>query len=161
MLQGTLSNDTDSIALIFRYMTSFKAKGLKKLWIKYGTGEHRQKISLHTLDSRLGENTCSVLIKAHILSGDDTVSKIGTKRAALLCQPMTLINFGETNLLTNADMRDVEQYIVELWVGACSCTTVNTFDELRYNCYLKGKSLNGFPLTSSVICGHIMRCFFS
>ncbi|MES9884561.1 MAG: hypothetical protein ABW185_27265 [Sedimenticola sp.] len=155
-----ISNDTDSIALILRYMTVFKTKGLKELWIEYGTGEHRRKIPLHTLHVRLGADTCSILIKAHVLSGDDAVSKVGTKHAALVCQPMSLTNFAETNSLAEADIRVVEQYLVRLWAGARSSTTVDTFDKLRYDCYLKGKSLNELPPTSSVICGHIRRCFF-
>ena len=155
-----ISNDTDCFALIMRYMTVFKTKGLKELWIEYGTGEHKRKIPLHALHSRLGNDTCSILIKAHVLSGDDAVSKVGTKHAALVCQPMSLINFAETNSLAEADIRDVERYLVRLWEGARSNTTADTFDDLRYNCYLKGKSLNELPPTSSVICGHIRRCFF-
>ena len=155
-----ISNDTDSIALVMQYMTLFKSKGLTELWIEYGTGENRRKIPLHTLHVRLGTDTCSILLKAHVLSGDDAVSKVGTKHAALVCHPMSLTNFAETNSLTKADISVVEQYLVRLWVGARSNTTVDTFDKLRYDCYLKGKSLNELPPTSSVIRDHIRRCFF-
>jgi hypothetical protein len=112
------------------------------LWIEYGTGENRCKIPLHTLRARLGTDTCSILFKAH---DDDAVSKVGTKHAALACHSMCLTNFAETNLLTEADISVVEQYLVRLWAGARSHTTVGTFDKLRHDCYLRGKSLNELP----------------
>lgn len=155
-----ISNDTDSIALILRYMTLLKANGLKELWVEYGTGEHRRKIPLHTLHDRLGKDICNVLIKAHVLSGDDAVSKVGTKHAALVCNPMSLTNFAETNTLTDDDIRVVEKYLVKLWAGARTTTTIDTFNRLRYDCYMKGKSLNELPPTSSAIRGHIQRSFF-
>jgi len=82
---------------------------LKKLWVEYGTGKHRRKIQLHTLYVRLGADIYSFLIKAHILSGDDAVSKIGTKHASLVCHPISLTNFAETISLTETDIRIVEQ----------------------------------------------------
>ena len=92
-----LSNDTDSIALILRYLPEFKCKGLCELWNEIGTGEHRRKIPLHTLHGKIGDALCRVIIKAHILTGNDEVSKIGTKHAALSCNPLMLTNFAETD----------------------------------------------------------------
>jgi hypothetical protein len=46
-------------------------------------------------------NTCSILFKAHVLSGDD-VSKLGTKDAAVACHPMSLTSFVATNLQIEA-----------------------------------------------------------
>jgi hypothetical protein len=154
-----LSNDTGIIALILRYIILIN-KGLKELWVEYGTGERRRKIPMHALHARLGADFCNIVIKTHVLSGDDAVSKVGTKHAALVCHPLSLINFAETDSLAEADMNVAEQYLVKLWAGACSSTTVNTFDKLRHDCYLTGKSLNELPPTSSTICGHIRRCFY-
>lgn len=62
-----MSNDTDCVALILRYKTIFINKGLKVLWVEYGTGERRRKIPLHTVYSKLGAGICGTLIKAHVL----------------------------------------------------------------------------------------------
>ena len=45
-------NDTDRVAFILRYIPEFISKCLYKLWIVYGTGEHRRKLPLHTLHIR-------------------------------------------------------------------------------------------------------------
>ena len=43
-------------------------------------------ITLHALHIKLGEDLCHVLIKAHVLNGEDALSKIGTKHATLTCR---------------------------------------------------------------------------
>ena len=155
-----LSNDTDSSMNMLRYLDMFFTKGLKELWVEFGTGENRRKIPLHKLLSILGAPLCRNLIKVHILSGDDCVSKVGTKHAALVCNPLVLVNFAETDSLTAADMSIVEDFLVKVWSGSRSKPTADTFDKLRHDHYLKGKPLNELPPTSAVIRGHIRRCFY-
>ena len=42
---------------------------------------------------------CNVIMKAHILTGCDVTSKIGTKSAALSCEPERFLQqFGETRM---------------------------------------------------------------
>ena len=83
-----LSNDTDTVALLLRYMPYSQALGLKELWQQYGTGEKRRMLLLHQATSKLGAPLAKVVIKAHILTGDDCMCKVGTKDAALTCDPM-------------------------------------------------------------------------
>ena len=78
-----LSNDTDTVVQILRHITAFFEKGLQEMWVEFGTGEHRRKIPLHCLHAKLGEHFCNILLKAHVMSGNDVVSKIGTKYAAI------------------------------------------------------------------------------
>ena len=73
-------------------------------------GEYKQKIPLHTLHTRFGAAFCSILVKVHVLSGDDAVSNVGTKHAALACNPLSLTNFAETDSLTKVDISVVERY---------------------------------------------------
>ena len=74
--------------------------------MKVGTGEHKRKI----------------LVKAHVLSGNDVVTKVGTKHAALTCNPFSLTNFAETDSLARVDISIVERYHVKVWTGARSDT---------------------------------------
>ena len=98
-------------------------------------------------------------VGVHVLSGNDAVSKVGTKHAELTCNPFSLTNFAETGSLTTVDIRVVERYIVKVWAGACSNTAADTFEKFRHDSYVNGKALTDLPLTWSVICGHIRRCF--
>ena len=46
----------------------------------------------------------SILVKSHVRSGNDAVSKVGTKHAAPICNPLSLTNFAETDSLTTVDI---------------------------------------------------------
>ena len=101
----------------------------------------------------------SILLKVHVLSGNDAVSKVGTKHAALTCNPFYFTNFAKTDSITTFDISIVERCIVKVWDGACSNNTADIFDKLRHDCYLNGKAPTDWPPTSSAICGHISWCF--
>ena len=112
-----VSNDTDTIVLLLRYIGLFVENGLKQLWIHYGTGEKRRMIPLHLLSRKLGNDFCRVLNKEHVLTGDDTVSKIGTKHAALVSNPTRFLsNFGESPALSDSDLQQAEHYLVLVWL---------------------------------------------
>ena len=69
-----------------------------------------------------------MIVKAHVLMGDDAVSKIGTEHASLICEPQKyLSDFGESNTLTD---QAVEEYLVRVWAGAQSKPKSCTFDQL-------------------------------
>ena len=80
-----LSNDTDTFALLLHYAPYLQTHGLKELWQQYGTGEKRRRLPLH-----------QAVIKAHILTGDDCMSKVGTKHAAMTCDPVTQCSISQT-----------------------------------------------------------------
>ena len=89
-----LSNDTDTFALLLHYAPHLQTQGLKELWQQYGTGERRRILPLHQAVSQLGAPLANTVIKAHILTGDDCMSKVGTKHAAMTCDPVQyLTNF--------------------------------------------------------------------
>ena len=101
--------------------------GLQKVRVEFGTGEHKRKIPLHTPHARFGAACCSILVKVYVLSGKDDVSKVGTKHAALTCNPFSLTNFAETDSLTSVDISVVERYLVKVLAGARSNTTADTY----------------------------------
>ena len=129
-----LSNDTDVVVLMIHYMNRFLSRGLKELWLRYGTGAKQRFIPIHSLCIKLGDIQHSIL-KAHILTGCDVTSKIGTKLAAVNSIKMgnTLIRFGENSF---DGKRSAEVFLINVLDAKCNC---NSFDELRYEMYRKRK----------------------
>ena len=122
-----LSNDTDVFALLLYYIHEFMSNELSELWMKFGTGDTSRFIPLHLIVSQIGQIVCSVIIKAHILTGCDVTSKIRTKVAALKCNPEKyLITFGEID--DNVSYRSAEIYLVKVMHTNTTCTT---FEKLR------------------------------
>ncbi|KAL8620077.1 hypothetical protein ACOMHN_015359 [Nucella lapillus] len=157
-----VSNDTDTFALLLHYTSLFHALGLKEIWQQYGTSENRRMLPLHQAVSRLGAPLAKSLIKAHILTGDDCMSKVGTKYAAMAADPVQhLTNFGETDSLSEQDEALAEKYLVHVWAGVKSRTTAETFNQLRVENYTSATAgIDSLPPTSSVIRGHIHRGAF-
>ena len=75
---GTIRN----VVLMIHYMEKFLELGLSELWLRYGTGTKKRFIPIHTLNTKIGYIR-HTLLKAHILTGCDITSKVGTKLAAL------------------------------------------------------------------------------
>lgn len=131
-----VSNDTDTFALLLHYSPYFHELGMKEIWQQYGTGERRRMLPLHQAVSRLGASLSKTVIKAHILTGDDCMSKVGTKHAAMASDPVQyLANFGEADTLTEQDAALAEKYLVRVWAGVRSTTTAKTFDDFRVEIY--------------------------
>ena len=93
-----ISNDTDTIARLLRFIHRLRERGLQQLWVEFGTGERKRHIPLHVLADKLGVELSRVILKAHILTGDDAISKIGTKHASRSCDPHRyLSDFAESH----------------------------------------------------------------
>ena len=100
-----LSNDTDSFALLVHYAQFLQTLGAKDIWQQYGTGEKRHMLPLHQAVSQFGAPFAKTVIRGHILTGDDYMRKVGTKHAAMACNPVQyLTNFGETDTLLEQDV---------------------------------------------------------
>ena len=112
-------NDSDVVMLLLRYFEQWFLKGLKQLWINYGTGPSRRMLPIHTIFGRIGGEVCSVLVKVHLLSGDDCHSKFGTKHAAVKMEPVKYLkDFAEGTNLSENEIEKVEEYLVRVWAGA-------------------------------------------
>ena len=148
-------NDTDYIVLILRCITTFISMELEEVLVEFG-GEHRPKITRHSLHVSFGAAFCSILVKVHVLTSNDAVSKVGTKHFQ---NSFSLTSFAETDSLTTVDISVVERYLVKAPAGTRSNTTADTFDKFRHNSYLNEKALTDLPPTLSAICGHIRWCF--
>ena len=62
-------------------------------------------IPTHSIYHHLGDVRSRKLVKAHTLTGQDCMSKIGTKHCALACNPERyLTNFEEFSTLSEQDI---------------------------------------------------------
>ena len=53
----------------------------------FGVGGKTQFLLLHLLLYKIGVPKCKVIYKAHILTGSDSTSKIGSKKSAIIANP--------------------------------------------------------------------------
>ena len=106
---------------------------------------------------KLGASFCSVLLNAHILTGCDMASKVGTKESAIKVKPDKFSHaLGSTDEINF--LRQSEEYLVKVVSPTTRCTT---FDKLRFEDYTgKKASLINLTPTSISIKGHLYRCFF-
>lgn len=152
------------MVLLLHYIAALKDSGLLELWVQYGSQEKRRFIPLHTLHEKLGDELCLVLVKAHILTGNDCISKVGTKQAALVAKPVQFLSaFAEGPDMPDACFKLAEEYLVLVWAGSRSKTQSKTFDALRYRYEVRRTSsvpLDRLPPTSSVIEMHLRRAFY-
>ena len=73
----------------------FRQYGMDEAWMQYGVIDRRRMVPIHILHTKLSDDLCHVLVKAHVLTGDDTVSKVGSKHAAVVKTPLAyLISWG-------------------------------------------------------------------
>ena len=105
-------------------------KGLVEIWMKYGTGEGERLIPMHILGNIIKPKLCKIILKAHILTGCDVTSKVGTKLAALNSDPeLYLESFGESEMPSTEVLKRAEQYLVQVLKKNSQC---ENFDKLRY-----------------------------
>lgn len=98
---AVILNDTDVVVLLTFFMHQFRQSGLQELWIKFGTGEKTKFIPIHSLAMELGPSISAAVMKAHILTGCDVTSELGTKSPALKCQPEKYLGqFGNEEMLS-------------------------------------------------------------
>ena len=112
----TVTNDTDITVELLYYLTFFKQHGLEELWILAGRGESSSRyVPLHLLHSRMGPALCSVLPALYTLTGCDSTSKIGTKKAALEANAEALLSeFGKSPILSPSVLENAEKFLVNV-----------------------------------------------
>ena len=153
-----VSQDTNVLVLLLLYMKSFKLLGLTELYMQLGKGDNKRCIPLHLLHSKLGDDFCKALLKCHLGTRCNYLSKIGTKHSALLAQPqLSLTTFGESAILDDTQVQEAEKYLVKV---INSSSNARSFDELRAKIWTKTNSVLHLPPTScSIIHGHVPRWY--
>ena len=98
-----------------------------------GVGDKIRFLQLHLLMYKIGVPKCKVIYKAHILTGSDLISKIGSKKSEINANPeLYLQRFGEENGLFVEAAERAEQYLIKLEQPKSTCVT---FNELRLDMY--------------------------
>ena len=169
------SNDSDVVVLLLFYFSDFKSLGLQKMWIHYGKGKKIGYLPLHDLFDKMGHQFCRALLKCHLGTGCDYLSKIGTKKSALAANPkQNLSSFGEPVNLTEEQISEAEEYLVDVYSGVRTIKAAKkssklvqrserakSFDDLRFSEYRKKVSALLLPPTShSIRNAHIRRWFY-
>ena len=151
-----LSNDTDVIVLLLYYIDVFHLHGLKQLWVRAGIGDSTRFIPLHTLAARMSTPLSKVLPAIHSLTGCDTTSKMGTKTAALKCDPLIhLAEFGKSEKANPLILASAEEYLVRVLKRATTC---KTFTELRKEIHHHSKKsiMQQLPPTTIALQQHLL-----
>lgn len=154
-----VSSDTDVLVLLIHYFKRFQSEGLENMWLRVGKADNRRFIPIHTICENLGPSVTQVLLKAHMGTGCDYISKFGTKHGAMKASPeLYLQSFGESYNLTDDEIIKAEQYLVKVLKNSSEHTTL---DNLRRSEFKRTNSPFDLPPTSySVIMGHIPRWYF-
>ena len=127
-----LSIDTYVVVLLLYFMPEFLSKGVIELWVKYGSDNNERFIPIHLLANRIGYDMCHIILKAHILTGCDVTSKVGTKVNALKANPAQYLSrFGENDSLLDDVAIEAENCLVKtIQVN----TEIKKFDQ--YECHI-------------------------
>ena len=154
-----LSNDTDVLALLLYYLSTYKEYGLKQLWIRIGSGEKQRFIPVHTLGKKLGPELCKVVLKLHIDTGCDYLSQVGTKKSALKADPILhLYNFATCDQINEEDIKSAECFLIKVLT---SDRSIKTFDDRRLRHFTQKVLIMHLPPTSFfVVHGHISRWWY-
>ena len=86
-----ISNDSDTVMRLLCCFHHMEQIGLKELWVEYGFAEHCRHLPIHHFAHVLGERLFRILLKAYILSCDDSLNKVGTKYSATICEPLKFL----------------------------------------------------------------------
>ncbi len=142
-----VSEDTDVVILLLFYYKEFQQRGLEKIFIKLGRSDNKRMLPIHEVYTKLGYNFCKGMLKAHLGTGCDYLSKVGTKLSAVKADPtVTLARFGEGATLDDHQVDIAEEYLVK--VASSNTGNAKTFDELRVTAWRRTNSVLGLPPTS-------------
>lgn len=123
-----LTKATDVLVLLQGYCTIFLIMKLRHLYIKTETGTTTQYLPIHEFANTLGEKQCRNLLKAHIVTGCDWLSNLGTK-SNVLHKVDLLKNFGERYVIGNALINPTEEYLMSSIKG--KDIPFKSFDEYK------------------------------
>ena len=103
---------------------------LKNLYTKIGTGTSTRYLPVHELANIYGEKQCRNLLKAHIATGCDWLSKLGTKSIALYKVDL-MDSFRESEVIDNDLINATAEYLMSVLKG--KDVSFKTFDEYIYH----------------------------
>ena len=119
-------------------MPVFLQHHLEESWVRAGVGDTTRHVPLHVLYGRLPPTLCAVLPDVHSLTGCDTTSRVGTKKATLKAEPEKFLKqFGTSPTLPEPVVQDAENYLVKVLK---SRNEANNFAELWAEVFHQAKT---------------------
>lgn len=145
--------DTDVLVML----VSMLKKTSSEIWFRAGTAKNVRNIPVHKIGNishMVRENLCSF----HSLTGCDSTSQFKgkSKKTAwktYLKYPHLLNGMGKSELSADT-FKDVERFVSILYTGDDSVENIN---DVRYNLFVKGKSLDSLPPTRDALKQHVER----
>ena len=68
------------------------------IWQQYGTGQNESILPIHQIATNLKPAKSNVLIRVHVITWGDMMTKVGKKHAEIQCNQVEYhTNFGETS----------------------------------------------------------------
>ena len=158
--------DSDVVVLCIHLFFELRRRGLRELWIGFGTGKAYKDIPIHRVANKLGNDECMALPFFHAFTGCDVTSSmagIGKKTGWNVWQNFpevtnTMIALTENPSELNEDsihMQLLERLTVLMYSKTCSCTTVNEARQTLFTHNLK--SLDNIPPTKAALFQHTKR----
>ena len=152
--------DTDVIVI---GLYAFWDLDVQELWVEFGVGKTKTWLPIHYYANLLGEEVCRAVLFWYALTGCDTVSHFqgrGKKTAWKTWgryreATETFAKLSTLNILSDADLHVVEQFVVLLYDSTCPYSSVN--ECRRYLFAQLGRMIDNCPPTQNALYQHIRR----
>ena len=148
--------DTDVLVM----MVSLLHNSSSEIWMKAGTIKKPRNIAIHkisTLTKEIRDNLCSF----HAITGCDSTSQFSGKgkRSAwkVYAKHPELFSGMGTKKLSDKTFNDIERFVSILYSGDKDVRDIN---EVRYNLFVKNKSIEALPPTRDALQLHAERANF-
>ncbi|XP_014677523.1 PREDICTED: uncharacterized protein LOC106817375 [Priapulus caudatus] len=165
-LKKIMVHATDTDVLVLAIVATIQMRGCE-LWLAFGSGNTFRYIAAHTIADALGVDCCKGLLFMHAVSGCDTVSSfssIGKKTTwdvwrSLPNLTAVFIRLSDTpEEVTEADMEELERFVVLLYSRTSQITTVNA---ARKQLFSHGnRKIENIPPSRAALYQHVKRASF-
>ena len=160
--------DSDVVAIAVSVVQYLKPRGLKELWISYGTGASFKYIPVHLIANRLGDEISLGLLFFHSFTGCDTVSAFfgkGKTTAWETWQNYPEVTFAFQQLSGSPPgesvIPDYIMELIEIFVCRMYKFSEKSVDEARLEgFYFKGLDFDHLPPSSDALKQHVLRAVY-
>ena len=118
------ANDTDIVIIAISLMSSLKAQGLEKLWVKFGKGDHTRWLPMHDIVDIIGQEKARGILLFHAFTGCDLISAFNNKGKKCAWQtwnvyPEISVTFAQLSKVPSeideGNLRNLERYVVLMY----------------------------------------------
>ena len=88
--------------------------GIQEIWLKFGIKNGCKNIPIHKVGQQRDGEKYSALLKAHILTGCDVTSKIGTKASGIASKPKSYFDDFAIDRLRDSSVVCCKKYLMRV-----------------------------------------------